>query len=583
MVMPHALPPQHRVVSLRNLPGAAAVLACSLIAVAVLGSWAGAAEVTINLDGSSPGRVFEGLGALSAGASSRLLLDYPEPQRSRILDYLFRPKFGASLQHLKVEVGGDVNSTDGTEPSHARNSAEFHQPDRGCFERGYEWWLMREAKKRNPRIFLDVLQWGAPGWIGENEYPDPDRASMTWEQVEQRNRLKFYTQDNIDFLVSFIQGAKRYHGLDIDFCGIWNETAYDIPWTKSLRRTLDERRLRAVKIVAADDAGPYPWEPAKDILKDRKLQQAIYAIGAHYPSTSPLKERKAHDSTPEAKQTGKPLWASEDGPWRGDWEGAVQLARMYNRNYIVGQMTKTIIWSLITAYYENLPIPNSGPMKANSPWSGAYEVQPATWAIAHTTQFAQPGWRYLDEACGFLPGETGSYVTLRAPGQAADYSIVLETMDVKTPESLVIRAAKGLSIRPLPCGVPRRIRNLRTWALSSKRMEPSGSIWSPARSTLSQPRAVSKRARAGNQIPTGSRSLSPTKKASSDTAPASTPGISQTREVFSRLRGDRMGRDNACAKLCSAGVSIGMATQILSPILFSDQRAGGIMRWPATR
>jgi hypothetical protein len=28
------------------------------------------------------GRTFDGVGALSAGASSRLLIDYPEPQRS---------------------------------------------------------------------------------------------------------------------------------------------------------------------------------------------------------------------------------------------------------------------------------------------------------------------------------------------------------------------------------------------------------------------------------------------------------------------------------------------------------------------
>ncbi|CAL1157653.1 unnamed protein product [Cladocopium goreaui] len=51
---------------------------------------------------------FEGLGALSAGASSRLLQDYPEAQRNEILDLLFKPQYGASLQVLKVEIGGDT-------------------------------------------------------------------------------------------------------------------------------------------------------------------------------------------------------------------------------------------------------------------------------------------------------------------------------------------------------------------------------------------------------------------------------------------------------------------------------------------
>lgn len=115
---------------------------------------------TVTIDGRGPGRTFEGLGGLSAGASSRLLIDYPEPQRSQLLDFLFKPNFGASLHHLKVEIGGDVNSTEGSEPSSARSREEFEHPWREYFDRGYEWWLMREAKKRNPKIYLDILQWG---------------------------------------------------------------------------------------------------------------------------------------------------------------------------------------------------------------------------------------------------------------------------------------------------------------------------------------------------------------------------------------------------------------------------------------
>jgi len=91
---------------------------------------------TITLDGRGPGRTFEGLGGLSAGAGSRLLMDYPEPQRSQLLDFLFKPNFGASLQHRKVEIGGDVNSTEGSEPSYARTREEFEHPRPEYFQRG---------------------------------------------------------------------------------------------------------------------------------------------------------------------------------------------------------------------------------------------------------------------------------------------------------------------------------------------------------------------------------------------------------------------------------------------------------------
>jgi hypothetical protein len=414
---------------------------------------ASAAETSLEVavQGDSPGRVFEGLGALSAGASSRLLREYPEPQRSQILDFLFKPNFGSSWHHLKVEIGGDVNSTDGTEPSHARTREEFEHPTRQHFDRGYEWWLMREAKKRNPKIFLDILQWGAPGWIGDRSSGDADRAALNWEEIKKRNRLKFYTQDNADFVASFIRGAKRYHGLDIDFCGIWNETAYDIPWTKLLRKTLNAQGLQRVRIIAADHTGAKPWEPAKDILTDPDLSAAVYAIGAHYSGMTRKSEPEdpAYNSIPEAIETGKSLWSSEDGPWRGDWVGAAQLARIYNRNYIRGKMTKTVIWSLITSYYESLPLPNSGPMKASAPWSGYYQVQPATWAIAHTTQFAHPGWRYLDSACRLLPEDSGSCVALRAPGKSGDYSLIIETTDAKSTQRVTLKIDGELSRKPL--------------------------------------------------------------------------------------------------------------------------------------
>ena len=58
------------------------------------------------------GAVFDGVGAISGGgATSKLLVGYPEPQRTEVLDMLFRPQWGASLQILKVEVGGDGPST----------------------------------------------------------------------------------------------------------------------------------------------------------------------------------------------------------------------------------------------------------------------------------------------------------------------------------------------------------------------------------------------------------------------------------------------------------------------------------------
>ena len=358
----------------------------------------GVEPVRIALDPAGSGRVFEGLGCLSAGASSRLLIEYPEPYRSQVLDSLFTPHYGAAFQHLKVEVGGDVNSTDGCEPSHMHTRGDEN------YERGYEWWLMREAKRRNPAIALDALEWGAPAWIGHGH---------------------FNSQDNAEYLARFIRGARRVHGLDIDYVGIWNETRADMGFIKRLRHTLDRHGLRGTTIVAMDEINR--WSLVDVMQTDPELARAVGVVGVHYPK---------YQSSAAAKACGKRIWANEDGPWKGNWEGAVALARMYNRNYIEGRMTKTIIWSPVTAYYDNLPLPGSGVMRANAPWSGHYVLQPALWATAHTTQFAEPGWRYLDDACRLLAGG-GSCVTLISP-DGAEVSLVFETVDASAPTDVVL-------------------------------------------------------------------------------------------------------------------------------------------------
>jgi hypothetical protein len=383
------------------------------------------AEKNVVLDGASAGPVFDGIGAVSAGASSRLLIDYPEPNRSQILDYLFKPDYGASLQHLKVEIGADVNSTDGSEPSHMRS--RFDHDD----ARGYEWWLMNEARKRNPKIILDILPWGAPGWVGGGN---------------------FYSTDMADYVADFIAGAKATYGLDIAYTGIWNEKHFNgeetADYVKTLRHVLDAHHLNT-KIVCCDE---YPrrdvdqWTILGAMEKDPALRDAIAVVSVHYPRVA-----GKLTTPPSAAGMGKPLWSSEDQPLSSastilsrDWSiGGRDLAQLYNENYLKGGFTATEIWSPITSYYDILAAPNSGLMYANTPWSGHYDVQGAIWATAHTTQFAQPGWQYLDKSSGEMPAK-GDYVALKSPN-GGDWSVVLETIDAAQPQRVNFRLQGGLS------------------------------------------------------------------------------------------------------------------------------------------
>ncbi|XP_066132408.1 galactocerebrosidase isoform X2 [Saccopteryx bilineata] len=322
-------------------------------------------------------------------ATSRLLVNYPEPYRSQILDYLFKPNFGASLHSLKVEIGGDGQTTDGTEPSHMH-----YELDENYF-RGYEWWLMKEAKKRNPNITLMGLPWSFPGWLGKG---------FNWPYVNLQ--LTAY------YVVTWIAGAKHYHDLDIDYVGIWNERSFDSNYIKVLRRMLNYQGFQQVKIIASDNL----WQPiSASMLLDAELLKVIDVIGAHYPGTRTVKQ---------AWLTKKKLWSSEDFSTLNNDVGAGCWARILNQNYINGYMTSTIAWNLVASYYEQLPYGRSGLMTAQEPWSGHYVVQPPIWISAHTTQFTRPGWRYL-KTVGHLE-KGGSYVALT--DGLGNLTIIIETM-----------------------------------------------------------------------------------------------------------------------------------------------------------
>ena len=94
---------------------------------------------------------------------------------------------------FQVEIGGDGQSTDGTEPSH------MHERDDLSCNRGYEFWLLEEARKRNPAIKTFALSWASPAWVG--------------------NQTGYFSQDEIDYHVKWLQCTKQYEIGNIDYIG----------------------------------------------------------------------------------------------------------------------------------------------------------------------------------------------------------------------------------------------------------------------------------------------------------------------------------------------------------------------------
>eukprot|EP01052_Picozoa_sp_SAG31_P019167 SAG31_NODE_1387_length_8554_cov_14.239148_3_plen_851_part_00 len=382
--------------------------------------------------------IFEGVGGASGGGGgTRLLVDYPTSIRSDILDMLFKPLHGASLQHLKVEIGCDGDTTQGSEQTHARSASDID------FDRGYEVWFMAEAVKRRPNVQLSGLEWGIPGWVAEDG---------------------MWSKTNVDYLTGWAAGLRDRKGLNITALAVaWNERTYDKTFIKEMRRALDTAGLGHVKSIAPDSWG-HMWAIVDDMQKDKELTAAIDILGTHQecygavaqmppPGTMSLKKSlwstELHigelGSYGGCDPTQKDNYGSVDLPaW--DFRAALHLARALNRGYLIANMTSTLIWTPVYSWYEYLLYGGKGLVIANTPWSGWYAVPDAVWMVAHTTQFVEPGWRFADSrGCKLLADNTGSIVSYVSP-TGNNLSIVIETAQSNTTQIVRLQLAGAFAM-----------------------------------------------------------------------------------------------------------------------------------------
>ena len=351
---------------------------------------------------------FDGIGGLSGGgATSTFLGGYEPSAREEILDWLFKPQYAASLNILKVEIGADDQTTDGTEASHMRSPTEVD-----C-SRGYEWGIMRAAVERNPGIVLYGLPWGFAGWLGFGTSNPYHNVSAT-----------------ADYVARWVECGRDAHGLNISVLGLWNEAwqadgrPSTDPWdyALALRRRLDGAGLSHVRILAPDgDIGAIL--PA--LQANASYRAATSLLGTHYPGV--------RGSSAAERGAGLPLWSSEDYSTFSDATGAGCWARLLVQNAGWG-FGATVSWYLVGSFNRGMHYGGDGLLRAEWPSSGHWEVTPMAWATMHWTLFTEPaGWGILPcpaplngsvANCALQGG--GNFAVVASE---ADVTVVIETFE----------------------------------------------------------------------------------------------------------------------------------------------------------
>lgn len=365
---------------------------------------------------------YRGAGMVSGNNSSRLLLDYkaehPEAYE-QILEYMFG-KEGIGITHLKVEMGADINSSSGTEPSVMRTEDENADVTRGA---AYQ--LAADAKKINPDLTLDMLWWSEPKWIS-------DAADV------YAARYKWYKNT--------LDAAYETYGLEFDYVSaVQNERGADLEWVKYLSSHLKSEKdtpydYSKIKIVGGEEV--CTWGFADRMYEDSELMDAVDVVGSHYTSESTENAQKL------AYDENKELWFSEasspmayaqgtyryDGSGLAGINGTLDIANRIIGMYPNGKMTLYEYQPVISAYYDGACYCQKQLISACDPWSGYYMLDSGFYMSLHFSQFIQKGWAFVDSGC-FSDGQKGgdghaivdaiySYMTA-TDTETGDYSTVI--------------------------------------------------------------------------------------------------------------------------------------------------------------
>ena len=159
-----------------------------------------------------------------------------------------------------------------------------------------------------------------------------------------------------NYTLLWIDGAQKIYNCTMNYIGIWNEDNWSPSYVKLLRSMLDSNGYKDTKIVVADEALYSANGITNALESDPEFAAAMDVIGIHYPTAS--------TSTINMSTSGKILWSSEDSSTNDDEIGGGCWARLLNWNYIYGNYTSTIMWSVICSWYEYLPWYGDGLMNA---------------------------------------------------------------------------------------------------------------------------------------------------------------------------------------------------------------------------
>ncbi|MFF0091973.1 GH59 galactosidase [Streptomyces canus] len=366
------------------------------------------------------GLTYKGLGLLSCNSTSNLLMDYKAEHPERYWQ-LVRVLFGGKnplINHVKIEMGSDTNTSTGSDPATMRTRDELADASRSP---GFQ--LAADAKTVNPQLKVSILRWVMPQWV-QTEW---NKGTGTDEMYRWYKETILDAYQKYGYMVDYVNpDTNETQKPDISFIKWYKNTlANDTEFSDSRYGLTDRQQKSAaeayhdIKIVASDENTTKNIGPA--MLTDTELFGMVDAVGYHYTTddrldgTSDSATYRPYTKLATGDNThgqDKEVWYSEgvgsfgwtdyrvsntEGPGGastgiGGVQSALDLANRSVKSYANSKRTHYIFQPAIGAFYEGAQYSHKELVSARDPWSGSIHYDAAVYVMQHFTQFAKTGW-----------------------------------------------------------------------------------------------------------------------------------------------------------------------------------------------
>jgi len=356
---------------------------------------------TGTIDWKRTAQEIDGFGASGAFHMAGNLMNFPEPQRSEILDILFSQTKGAGLSIVRnfVGDGGSWGSaTNGPSPS--------IEPQEGVWNwtgDEDEIWLMREAGKRGCIRYTSTV-WSPPAWMKTNN-------NVVGGRLRPDKYLAY-----AEYLSMYIRGYKEHHGIEIHSVSLANEPDVTVKYSscywngkefneflKFLIPVFERDKITAKVIVGEHSA--WTENPVLESLEDTVTAKRVDIVGVHAYGIAdrgpfpPISQRSG--PLVESLKLKKKIWQTEAanlGRNYPDIRDGLYWAKVLHTHVAENNTSGWFYWWAISQY------PAGGSMIHMDTKTNTYTVDKRLYTIGNFSRFVRPGYFRIPVDSEVAPG-----------------------------------------------------------------------------------------------------------------------------------------------------------------------------------